>query len=49
MTEKPLPDRTLERKKREAVALKANMKKRKAQAALHAALSVQKPEPKSST
>ena len=33
MNEKPLPDRTIERKKREAEALKANMKKRKVQAA----------------
>ena len=34
MSEKPLPDRTIERKKREAEALKANIKKRKEQAAL---------------
>jgi hypothetical protein len=32
MTDKPTPMRTLERKKREAAALKANMKKRKEQA-----------------
>jgi hypothetical protein len=31
MADKSLPERTLERKKREAAALKANMKKRKAQ------------------
>jgi len=31
MTNKPVPKRTLERKKREAEALKANMKKRKEQ------------------
>ena len=34
MSEKMLPARTLERKKREAEALKANMKKRKEQAKL---------------
>ena len=34
MNEKLLPARTLERKKREAEALKANMKKRKDQAKL---------------
>ncbi len=34
MTEKSPPARTLERKKREAEALKANMKKRKEQAKL---------------
>ena len=34
MTEKSPPARTLERKKREADALKANMKKRKEQAKL---------------
>jgi hypothetical protein len=34
MAEKPLPARTIDRKAREAAALKANMKKRKAQAAL---------------
>ena len=34
MNEKLLPARTLERKKREAEALKANMKKRKEQAKL---------------
>ena len=33
MTDKSAPERTLERKKREAAALKANMKKRKEQAA----------------
>ncbi len=33
MTDKPAPERTIERKKREAAALKANMKKRKEQAA----------------
>jgi hypothetical protein len=33
MADKSLPERTLERKKREAAALKANMKKRKAQVA----------------
>ena len=33
MTDKSAPKRTLERKKREAAALKANMKKRKEQAA----------------
>jgi hypothetical protein len=32
MTDKPTPMRTLERKRREAAALKANMKKRKEQA-----------------
>jgi hypothetical protein len=32
MTAKTIPKRTLDRKKREAVALKANMKKRKEQA-----------------
>ena len=32
MTDKSIPKRTLERKKREAEALKANMKKRKEQA-----------------
>jgi hypothetical protein len=36
MTDKPVPERTLERKKREAEALKANMKKRKEQAKLEA-------------
>jgi hypothetical protein len=33
MTDKSAPERTIERKKREAAALKANMKKRKEQAA----------------
>jgi hypothetical protein len=33
MTDKSTPERTLKRKKREAAALKANMKKRKEQAA----------------
>jgi hypothetical protein len=33
MIDKPAPKRTIERKKREAAALKANMKKRKEQAA----------------
>jgi hypothetical protein len=33
MTDKHTPERTLERKRREAAALKANMKKRKEQAA----------------
>ena len=33
MTDKSAPKRTLERKKREAEALKANLKKRKEQAA----------------
>jgi hypothetical protein len=33
MTDKPAPERTIERKKREAAALKANMKKRKEQVA----------------
>jgi hypothetical protein len=37
MSDKPEPTRTLERKKREAAALKANMKKRKEQAKLAAA------------
>jgi hypothetical protein len=32
MTDKPTPDRTLERKQREAEALKANLKRRKEQA-----------------
>ena len=32
MTEKTVPKRTLDRKKREAAALKANMKRRKEQA-----------------
>ena len=36
MTDKPMPKRTLDRKKREAEALKANMKKRKDQAKLEA-------------
>jgi hypothetical protein len=36
MTNKTVPKRTLERKKREAEALKANMKKRKVQAKLEA-------------
>ena len=36
MTDKITPARTLERKKREAEALKANMKKRKEQAKLSA-------------
>ena len=36
MTDKTTPSRTLERKKREAEALKANMKKRKEQAKLFA-------------
>ena len=34
MTDKPMPKRTLDRKKREAEALKANMKKRKNQSKL---------------
>ena len=34
MNDKTIPSRTLERKKREAAALKANMKKRKEQAKL---------------
>jgi hypothetical protein len=36
MSDKPVPKRTLDRKKREAEALKANMKKRKDQAKLEA-------------
>jgi hypothetical protein len=36
MTDKPTPKRTIERKKREAAALKVNMKKRKEQAAREA-------------
>ena len=36
MTNKTVPKRTLDRKKREAEALKANMKKRKVQAKLEA-------------
>ena len=44
MTEKLLPARTLERKKREAEALKANMKKRKEQAKLRGDSEPQKSE-----
>ena len=44
MTEKSLPTRTLERKKREAEALKANMKKRKEQAKLQSDSESQKSE-----
>lgn len=40
MTSKPIPKRTLDRKKREAEALKANMKKRKDQAKLDAVVHV---------
>ncbi len=32
MTDKPLPEKSLDRKRREAAALKANLKKRKEQA-----------------
>ena len=45
MNKKTVPERTLERKKREAAALKANMKKRKAQTGSQATQGVQKPEP----
>jgi hypothetical protein len=39
MSEKPTPQRTVERKEREAAALKANMKRRKEQSKV-----VQQPE-----
>ncbi len=44
MTEKSLPARTMERKMREAEALKANMKKRKEQAKMSGDSEPQKSE-----